>query len=123
VEKGRRLTPEELKEEQEERVRLGLCEEGRAEELFEEEKRIQETAARRQKIMLESICIQGKLEGLFRQLYQACTQQAIPSNFKIHNKMIDSIEDLWEDLRALYQDHERMASQAEQQAKPNGPVN
>ena len=65
--------------------------------LFEDEK----INVERQKLAIEALCIQGKLEGLYRQLYQACTQQMVAAQFPKYEAMMDSAKTLFDDLSLI----------------------
>lgn len=49
----------------------------------------------------DSRCVQGQLEGLFRQLYQGCTQQQIVGGFRVYRSMMTIAQELFESLEAI----------------------
>lgn len=106
------LTPEEVRERKTEKKNAEQC--------FQEEKFNQALADKKQAIVLQSICIQGQMEGLFRQLYQACTQQMMTSQFGTYEAMMITAGTLFEDLREVFVSFEALAKGNNE---PNGPVN
>jgi len=112
MDKDYQTTPEEVREK--------AIEKKNAEQRFQEEKFNQAFADKKQLIVFQSICIQGQMEGLFRQLYQACTQQMITSQFGTFEAMMVSAGMLFEDLKEVFVSFEALKQGSNE---PNGPVN
>ena len=51
--------------------------------------------------------IEGKLEGLYRQLYQACTQQMLTPSFFRYKELMRAAELLFMDLDRLITDYQK----------------
>lgn len=72
----------------------------------------------KQQMVLESLCIQGQLEGLYRQLYQACTQQMMTPQFVKYAGMMKAAELLFKRLNSLVMSFEKMEQEINGQDKP-----
>jgi hypothetical protein len=62
-------------------------------------------------------CVQAQMEGLFRQLYQGCTQQAIVPSFRIYNAMAEMAAELFNSLSAMIEDYDRLMREENQEDK------
>ena len=58
----------------------------------------------------EARVIEGKLEGLYRQLYQACTQQALTPSFRTNRALMNSANILFADLERIVETYEQMVA-------------
>lgn len=70
-----------------------------------------------QKLDSDSRCIQGQLEGLYRQLYQGCTQQMLTANHRMYSAMMDQTRELFESLTAIMEDYNSLMRTEHQEDK------
>ena len=59
----------------------------------------------------QSKCLQTEMEGLYRQLYQSCTQQMMVPNFEVSTAMMVSLNKKFTELEMLVASYEQMTKQ------------
>jgi len=60
---------------------------------------------------LQSKCTQAELEGLYRQLYQACTQQMIVPHMELYKNMMLIVNQRFQELEGIVDSYEIMTRQ------------
>ena len=56
----------------------------------------------------ESRCIQGQLEGLYRQLYQGCSQHQLIGGYPYYKAMADTAAELFGEISNLRTEFEKL---------------
>lgn len=56
---------------------------------------------------------QHKMEGVFRQLYQACTQEMITNNLALYKESLESAGEMMREIDRLVKEHEGIYQELE----------
>ena len=60
---------------------------------------------------IQAKCVQAELEGMYRQLYQACTQQMIVPQLELHKNMMSIVNQRFSELENLAASYDMMTRQ------------